>query len=82
MTISELTQRALALSVEERRALVEVLSESLEEVPLLLPLQHWQKQLLDERLAEAARNPTVWCPGEEVEQEIASVLAAAARRRS
>ena len=82
MTISELTQRALALSVEERRALVEVLSESLEEVPLLLPLQHWQKQLLDERLAEAARNPAVWCSGEEVEQEIASVLAAAARRRS
>jgi putative addiction module component (TIGR02574 family) len=80
MTTTELTQRALERPVEERRALVETLWESLEEVAPRLPLHDWQKQLLDERLDEAARNPAVWVPGEEVEQEIAKSLAA--RRRS
>lgn len=79
MTTTELTQRALGLSVDERRALVETLWESLEEVAPRLPLHDWQKELLDERLEEADRNPSVWVPGEEVEQEIAESLAA--RRR-
>jgi putative addiction module component (TIGR02574 family) len=80
MTTMELTQRALELSVEERRALVETLWESLEEAAPRLPLYDWQKQLLDERLNEADRNPAVWVSGEEVEQEIAESLAE--RRRS
>jgi hypothetical protein len=45
-----------------------------------MPLHDWQKQLLDERLDEAAHNPAVWVSGEEVEQEISQSLAA--RRRS
>jgi putative addiction module component (TIGR02574 family) len=80
MTTTEITRRALELPVEERRALVETLWESLEEVAARLPLHDWQKQLLDERMDEANRNPAVWVPGEEVEQEIASALAA--RRHS
>jgi putative addiction module component (TIGR02574 family) len=79
MTTTELTQRALELPIEEHRTLVEALWESLEEVAPRLPLHDWQKQLLDERVAEAARNPAFWVPGEEVEQEIAAALAA--RRR-
>lgn len=79
MTTTELTERALELSVDERRVLVETLWESLEEVAPRLPLHDWQKQLLDERLDEARRNPSVWVSGEEVEQEIAESLAA--RRR-
>ena len=79
MTTTELTQRALELSVDERRALVETLWESLEEVAPRLPLHDWQKELLDERLDEAHRNPSVWVSGEEVEQEITKSLAA--RRR-
>lgn len=79
MTTTELTQRALELSVDERRALVETLWESLEEVAPRLPLHDWQKELLDERLDEADRNPSVWVSGEEVEQEITKSLAA--RRR-
>jgi putative addiction module component (TIGR02574 family) len=79
MTTTELIQCVLELPVEERRTVVETLWESLEECAPRVPLHDWQKQLLDERIAEAEHNPAVWVPGEEVEQEIASALAA--RRR-
>jgi putative addiction module component (TIGR02574 family) len=80
MTTAELTQRVLKLPVEERRTLFETLWASLEEEAVGPPLHDWQRQLLDERLTEAARNPDVWLPSEEVEQEIFSALAA--RRRA
>jgi putative addiction module component (TIGR02574 family) len=80
MTTTELTQRVLGLPAEERRNLVETLWESLEVEVARLPLHDWQKKLLDQRLEEANRNPDVWVPSEEVEQEISSALAA--RRRS
>ena len=80
MTATELTRRLLQLPAEERRAVVETVWESLEEEANHLPLHDWQKKLLDERLAEADRNPGVWVPAEEVEQEISAALAA--RRRA
>jgi len=80
MTSTELTRRVLELPAEERRTLVETLWESLEGEATRLPLHDWQKKLLDERLAEADRDPGVWVPSEEVEQEISSALAARRRR--
>ena len=70
MTATDLTQRVLGLPVEERRALVETVWESLEGEAARLPLHDWQKKLLDERLEEADRDPGVWVSSEEVEQEI------------
>lgn len=78
--MTEIKQRALELSPEERRTLVETLWESLEEEEARLPLHAWQRKLLDERLAEAERNPDVWVSAEKVEQEISAALEA--RRRS
>ena len=80
MTSTELTRHLLQLPAEERRAVVETLWESLEGEADHLPLHDWQKKLLDERLAEAGRDPGVWVSSEEVEQEIAAALAV--RRRA
>ena len=80
MTATDLTRRVLKLPAEERRALAETLWESLEAESDRLPLHDWQKQLLDERLAEAARDPGVWVSSEVVEEEISAALAA--RRRA
>ncbi len=80
MTTTELKQRVLELPAEERRNLIETLWESLSaEVPAPPP-HAWQRKLLDQRLEEAANHSDVWAPAEEVEEEIASALAA--RRRS
>jgi putative addiction module component (TIGR02574 family) len=80
MTAAELTQYALDLPPEERRTLVETLWDSLEQGAADLPLRDWQKQLLDERLEEAERNPDIWVEWDEVETEIRAALAA--RRRA
>lgn len=80
MTATELTRRVLQLPPEERRTLVETLWESLEGEADRLPLHDWQRKLLDERLAEAERDPGVWVSAAEAEQEIAADLAA--RRRA
>jgi putative addiction module component (TIGR02574 family) len=74
--MAELTRCALDLAPEERRAFVETLWASLEEGAADLPLHDWQKNLLDERLEEAERNPDVWVGWEEVETEIRAALAA------
>ena len=55
MTKTELQEEALKLSAEERAALMESLHLSL----LDEPLADWQKQLLDERIAEDDRDPDV-----------------------
>jgi putative addiction module component (TIGR02574 family) len=46
----------LALPAEERLALIEALWTSLVDEVERIPLPDWQRQLLDERIAEEARN--------------------------
>ena len=62
MTRVELQEEALKLPVDERAALMESLQLSLLEEPLA----DWQKQLLDERIAEDDRDPDGALPGEEL----------------
>lgn len=62
MTMTELQEQALKLPAEERAALMESLHLSL----LGEPLADWQKQLLDERIAEDDRDPDGALPGEEL----------------
>jgi len=62
MTRTELQEQALKLPAEERAALMESLHLSLLEEPLA----DWQKQLLDERIAEDDRDPEGALPGEEL----------------
>lgn len=62
MNKTEIQEAALKLPLEERAELMDALSISfLEE-----PLADWQKQLLDERLAEDERAPESARPGEEL----------------
>ncbi|HET9767297.1 MAG TPA: addiction module protein [Thermoanaerobaculia bacterium] len=53
MTKTEIEEQALKLGAEERAELVEALTTSL----LQEPLVDWQRELLDERLDEYERNP-------------------------
>jgi putative addiction module component (TIGR02574 family) len=48
----ELVTEILALPVAERMLLVEVIWDSVAAVPEALPLVQWQKDELDQRLAE------------------------------
>jgi putative addiction module component (TIGR02574 family) len=60
MTKTEIKEEALKLPPEERAELIDALNTSfLEE-----PLTDWQKELLDERLAEDERDPESALPGE------------------
>lgn len=62
MTRIELQEEALKLPADERAALMESLHLSLLEEPLA----DWQKQLLDERIAEDDRDPEGTLPGDEL----------------
>jgi len=62
VTKTELRDEALKLPAEERAALMESLHLSL----LDEPPAEWQKQLLDERIAEDDRDPEGALPGEEL----------------
>jgi len=68
MTKTELQRSALELPPQERQELVEALWESLEAEPA--PLPAWQRELLDERLAELERSPEAGTPWEEVERRV------------
>jgi len=68
MTKAEIQQTALDLPPRERQELVEVLWESLEAEPAVLPA--WQYDLLDERLADLENNPEQGTPWEEVEKRV------------
>jgi len=65
MTKTELQQTALKLAPQDRLELAEALWESLEAEPAALPA--WQRELLDERLAELAESPEEGAPWEDVE---------------
>jgi len=68
MTRTELQQTALDLPPEERRALAEVLWESIETESSAL--SDWQKRLVDDRLHALATHPEEGSSWEEVEARI------------
>lgn len=74
MTKSQLQQAALHLSVEDRLELAEALWESVEAAGQQPPIPDWQRQALDECLAEEEANPEAGAPWEEVKQRILSSL--------
>lgn len=68
MTKTELQRSALELPPQERQELVEALWESLEAEPA--PLPAWQRELLDERLAELERSPDAGSSWDDVERRV------------
>ncbi|MDY7092614.1 MAG: addiction module protein [Acidobacteriota bacterium] len=76
MTKVELQHEALKLPVEERLELAESLWESIERDAEALPLHDWQKELLDERLAQAKEDPDGWLSWEEVKQRVTASISA------
>lgn len=77
MASSLLKEEALRLPVAERLDLAETLLESVAEEDQELPA--WQRQILDERLAEARRNPGVGVSWEDALAEIEQELVASRR---
>lgn len=67
----EEVQKLLDLPVEERFELAETLWDSLHE----LPVTDWQREILDERLADLQRNPQGSRSWEEVKARLKQRLA-------
>lgn len=74
MTKAQLKSEALQLPVEERLEIAEAIWESLETAVDQPSLPDWQREILDERLAEDDANPDEGSPWEEVKQRILSSL--------
>jgi putative addiction module component (TIGR02574 family) len=74
MTKAQLKSEALQLPVEERLEIAEAIWESLETAGDQPPLPDWQREILDERIAEDDANPDEGSPWEEVKQRILSSL--------
>lgn len=73
MTLTEIRARALQLSERERLELASALWASVDDpnaYPEAIALPQWQKDLLDERLAELERNPDEGSTRENVEKRI------------
>lgn len=66
-----LIQTLLALPLEERAEVAEMLWKSIEQEPL----PEWQKRLLDERLRDADQHPDAFVSWEEVEAEALAQVA-------
>ena len=62
----ELVAEILALPVEDRVRLVEAIWDSISAVPEALPLTDWQKEELDQRLADLEVDPDAGFSLEEV----------------
>jgi putative addiction module component (TIGR02574 family) len=65
-------RRLLELPVTERMELAQILWESVEpeDEASFLPIPAWQRQILDERLADLERNPDDEQPWEDVKAEL------------
>jgi len=74
MTKRDLRREILRLPVGERLELAEEIWESVELSATQPPLPDWQKQLLDERIADDDAEPEAGSPWEEVKQRILSSL--------
>jgi putative addiction module component (TIGR02574 family) len=62
----DLVAEILALPVEERVRLVDAIWDSISAVPEALPLTQWQRDELDQRLAEFEADPEAGSTLEEV----------------
>ncbi len=74
MTKSQLQREALHLSVEDRLDLAEALWESVETTAPQPPIPDWQRQILDERIADDDADPDAGSSWQEVKQRILSSL--------
>lgn len=74
MTKTDLEREILRLPVEERIELAEAIWESVEEAPSQPSLPEWQRQLLDERIAEDDESPDAGSPWDEVKRRILASL--------
>jgi putative addiction module component (TIGR02574 family) len=65
-------RKLLELPVDERMELAQILWESVEpeDEARFLPIPDWQRQILDERLADIDRNPGAEQTWEEVKAEL------------
>lgn len=70
MTKAQLKREALQLPVEEQLEIAEAIWERLENAADQPPIPDWQRQLLDERIAEDDADPEGGSPWEEVKQRI------------
>lgn len=74
MTKSQLQSEVLQLPVEERLELAEAIWESVEQSTAHPPIPDWQRDLLDERIAEDDSDPGAGSPWDEVKQRILASL--------
>ncbi len=74
MTKSQLRREALDLPVEERLELAEALWESVEAVTQPPSIPDWQREILDERVADDDADPEAGSPWQEVKARILSSL--------
>ena len=74
MTKSQLQSEVLQLPVEERLELAEAIWESLEQSASQPSIPEWQRDLLDERIAEGDADPDAGSPWDEVKQRILASL--------
>jgi len=74
MTKAQLKREALQLPVEEQLEIAEAIWEHLESAADQPPIPDWQRQLLDERIAEDDADPEGGSPWEQVKQRIISSL--------
>jgi putative addiction module component (TIGR02574 family) len=73
MTRIEIEREALRLSMEERLELAEAIWNSVGMEPPL-PLQDWQRQILDDRIAADDAAPEAGSPWPEVKRRILAAL--------
>jgi putative addiction module component (TIGR02574 family) len=68
VTRTDLEREALRLPVDDRLELIEVIWESLERDAAQVPITDWQRQILDERIAEDDSAPEDGSPWHEVKK--------------
>lgn len=74
MTKRELQQSVLELPAEERWELAEAIWQSLEADAAWPPLTPWQREILDQRIAEDDADPDAGSPWPEVKKRILASL--------
>lgn len=74
MTKSDLKREVLRLPAQERQELAEALWESLEREARQPEIPQWQKDLLDERIAEDEASPDAGASWDEVKRRILASL--------
>ena len=74
MTKTQIQREALQLPVDERLEIAEAIWESVEISAVQPPLADWQREILDERMAEDDADPEAGSHWEEVKRRILSAL--------